>query len=365
MPKFNTIVGMYCESSKELDLQKVWHYDEVELCSLGKKNLEFLYSVESLTRDKYWDLCWTLQGIMEFQDLQKIILPHSGKFLQQNYCFFESLNVLREAFLAGINSCTHISIAGLRSALEFILAHSYWESLKQNESDFKKFYSWLGGEQKSISFKELYLQFIKKYDPPQDWQMIQKIIAIYEKLCSYSHKPLLNESVTLIKESNLPVVSPEILSYWVDIAFETAITILHILIAMYPMSLYPVDILLKFGFNTPTGCFFDKYNAVPLQRALGGEKWNAYRKAFEDNDDVRVLLQMYRSKRDLSITEILDTVSEEDKFPSQQDINSRDDNLLIQVIVAQKAKMRSNLLALTYWVNAEADNFDVKIYKQQ
>lgn len=341
-------IALYNTADIKLGLKEVWNYQHSELSELGNKNIEFLSNAKNEIEKDYQDLCWTLQAILEFQDLQSTIIPQSGQFFQQNYCYYESINVLREACLSGLNCCLHTSFSGLRSSLELILMHLYWKQKMESQSTYEIFYEWLFTGNRKPKFTELQSFVSKNYNYPINWDMEKRINKTYSKLCSYSHTPLLHESLTSMKMSNLPGISEKVLNYWVLLLHETAVIILLLLIIAYPICLFPVDTILKFGFNTPVGAFFDRFNYVPLKRAIGEILCNEYGLFYKTNIDVVYKLEWFNSRPYLELSEILSTWSEDEEGPIPRGINSIEDSQINSMIAQIKAKLRVISLGLTY-----------------
>jgi len=339
---------IYSKADRALDICDVWGFENDELNQLGQKALEILNNHASDINVKYHDLNWTAQSILEFQDLQNTTIPIKGKFIQQNYCFYESLNQLRESFLCGINSCYSASFSCFRSALELLLLHLFWEQKKHSEKELRNFYNWLEGKKAKPTFSQLLAFAEDYYSFPKEWSFRKEIKDLYSKLCSYAHAPLLNESVVFIRGTITSSINNEVLEYWISIAYEVAQVILKLLIIAYPQCLFPVDILKKFGFNTPIGAFFDKYNIVPLVRAIGQENWDKLTKTFSHNKDIKAKLEWYNQLKDLTVTEILLTWDSNDgEIPTNVEEIINDD--IFNLISSQKAKSRLMTFALAYW----------------
>jgi len=131
--------------SAGLSLQLVWHLDQTELSGLATAVLQALYTDHS-PNDAATQTTWLSQALLEFQDVQPLVLPQEGQFLNQNYLFHEALAALRECVLSGLNGSYHSSFAVLRSALELFLSHYWWRKRLQGEGSYEEFYRWLFGE---------------------------------------------------------------------------------------------------------------------------------------------------------------------------------------------------------------------------
>jgi hypothetical protein len=337
---------IYCKETNEIDILEVWSICEEELNIIAKKSIELL-STNLNIKQKYFDLIWANQAIIEFQDLQSTLIPNAGQFIQQNYCFYECLHVLREGVLCGIGGHYHASFASFRSALELILLHLYWETKKRNEVKFDKFYNWVMNGTSKPSFSELNASAAKHFFTPKEWNLRERSKEIYALLCSYSHTPILNESTTSIKGTNAAGLSINAISYWLNLAHKVVSVILQLLISAYPMCLFPVDIINKFGFSPPIGIFFDEYNTVPLKRALGQSSWYSYRNLFEKHDNVKSYLTYFESKQTLTKKEIIHTwPTPEEPKPKDE---SFDEEYITKFIIMNKVHLRALMLSMTYF----------------
>jgi hypothetical protein len=296
----------------DLSLLNVWDIQARELSEQGRDVLRILEQSDAKIKSDYHRLAWTGQAILEFQDLQQIILPESGPFLHINYLFFQSLDTLRQAVLTGLNGQTQASFAILRSALENFVFHYWWRSVLLKERTFEAYYAWLRGEPPKIkvpTFARVIADTFARLDLPRDAIDLDTFKALYDQLCSYVHKPLLAESLTTIRGGNIPGVSHEETLYWLDFANRTQRALLDLGIGNSPQALFPIDIHRKFGFSTPVGALFDHSNFIPLKEALGDDITLNYQKHYETRNPPKDTLHWAESHRDLTDEEILNSWS--------------------------------------------------------
>lgn len=325
--------------------------NDYELNDIGKHTIIKL-ETDELSK-LHNEFAWLIQSIWEFQDMQGGRVFLNDLWLKQGYCFFEAINTLRESILAGINSYYHVSIGGLRSSLELILLHLYWESIKDSSIDLSEFGDWIYGRVSKLPFKRLITNVNNNFCFPQDWELTKNVESIYGRLCSYAHTPILKESITKIKNTNMPYANLETLKYWMMLYIETLKCLLHLLIACYPMSLFPVDVLLKYGFNSPMGLFFDQVNFRPILRVLGSEKWEKYQEWYiSNNSNVSSLLEWHESHPDKSLEEIKKTWDKDEKhtkeYKTLKSIKSIDDHELEFLLFLTKVKIRATQLSFIY-----------------
>src|SRR4051794_150196 len=119
----------FLKPKPNLSISEGWNIESHELSQHGGGVVKLLEAPESDLESTYEYLAWYSQAILEFQDLQPVILPKSGPFLHANFLFFQSLEALRQAVLTGLNGQVSASFAVLRSALENFIFHYWWRSL--------------------------------------------------------------------------------------------------------------------------------------------------------------------------------------------------------------------------------------------
>ena len=290
-----------------ITLSDVWTIQPEELSEHGRQVLEVLQDQEPAATTTYHRLVWSAQAILEFQDLQPIILPKRGPFLHINFLFFQSLEILRQAVLTGLNGQTHTALGTLRSALEHLLFHYWWRARLLKEQTFESYYAWLRNEAQKIkdtSFSQVIADAFKQIDLPPEATDEKSLRSLYKQLCSYVHKPLLSQSLTTIRGGNIPGISLPEISYWVSLLDRTQRVLLDIAVGNAPQALFPVEIHRKFGFSTPVGALFDHSNFIPLNEALGDNLITTYRKHYKTRNPPADTLLWAESHKDLTDEEI-------------------------------------------------------------
>ena len=336
-------------------LSDVWNIAKQELSPTGESVLD------RLAQDNEFDgLCqsvaWTAQALIEFQDLQSLPLPQEGRFVNLNYCFYEALSALREGVLAGLNGLFHASFAVLRSALELHVSHYWWRDRLMWAENYYPFYRWLTGDAGETPFREVLRTMYQNLELPENACGERDVNNIYRLLCSYAHKPILEESLISIKGSNLPITENLLLNYWLDALDKLQRCLVHLSIVTNPACLFPVTIYRKFGFNPPVGLFFDVSNSVPLQKALGDRQYKMFRDFYSEDERVRSALSYFYSFPDLTDDEILATYedahiedgAEYEDTHIKDDSNKPAESRIISRYILKKAQHRAMHIAFAY-----------------
>jgi hypothetical protein len=333
----------FLKPKPNLSISEVWNIESHELSQHGMEVVKLLEAPESDLKSTYEYLVWYSQAILEFQDLQPVILPKSGPFLHANFLFFQSLEALRQAVLTGLNGQVSASFAVLRSALENFIFHYWWRSLNMNEQTFEKYYCWLENRPQTFripTFAQVMNEVLTSLDLPVGAVDLPTLKSVYAQLCSYVHKPLLAEALTTIRGGNVRGISIAEIEYWLDLMNRTQRVLLDIAIGYAPQALFPIEVHRKFGFKTPVGGFFDNSNFIPLQQALGEEVVNTYRTHFQGREPLAESLRWAQSHRDLSDDEILAT------WDGASDIDDDDQPIeqrLLNRCTQNKAHLRAQL----------------------
>jgi hypothetical protein len=248
---------------------------------------------------------WASQALIEFQDLQMLLLPEAGRFLNTGYCFHEALAALRESVVAGLNGQVHAALAVLRSALELHCFHYWWREELWSAPTYERFYRWLETGEGGAGFSQVIAALFAQERLPPGATTETHVREIYRRLCSYSHKPLLDEAITPLRANDPTESGAPALFLWLSLLGAAQRAMLDLAIAKTPLAIFPLPLARKFGFNPPLGLFFDAANFAPLERALGSQVIATYRDHYRDRDPPQTQIEWFESRPERSEEEIL------------------------------------------------------------
>ena len=247
-----------------------------------------------------------LHAIQEFQDLQFMELGKGPYPNQSNYLFFEGLLTLREAVAAGLNNLFHGSLTLLRRTLEVFLFDAWWKPRLRSDEDWLRFQGWLDETWRPPPFRNIADDVYGSLTFPGCAWNKTDAVDLYAELCNYAHKTLPHKSLARVRGSTRPAHSPHLTEMWLYALHALTAVVLDLLIAECPMSMFPVCVYRKFGFNPPVGIFFDRTNFIPLKRALGTVV-TAYKDFYQQHQEVRDLQHWFSAYPNLSNDEVLAT----------------------------------------------------------
>ena len=290
------------------------------------------------------EVAWSTQALLEFADLANFTPSGEGRTQYKNYLYFEAVSALREATIGMLNGSPRASTGLLRSVLEMLLLHCWWQKRISRKGSSKPFYDWLEGRRNKPTFRDMVGNNFKWLGMPPDDAAKERVWSTYARLCSYVHAPIREESATMLNQGNVGLVSVGVLRNWLVLARNALRIALEQLVHLYPQSLFPVDINRKFGFNPPMGMYFDKFNFVPLKAVFGGAQIEVYKARLQDHEFVESGMSFYESRPDLTDEQILETWDGIEGSSAAD--RETDDPVVLWFQV--KAKMRVLSMVLTY-----------------
>lgn len=317
----------------------VWSFEEGELNERACINLRAAEDKTHALHKAFDATSWLHQAILEFQDLQRLNIPNEGPFGSTNYLYYEALTTLRESVLAGLSGLYHSSLAVLRSSLEMFVFHAWWQLTLEGEPSHEKYFAWLEGLGQSPPFKHALQDVIAKAKPPNCAEGYKTMYSLYQHLCSYAHKPLLAESISQLRGTNKAVASEAALAFWIKILREVSLAVVHMLVFCNPPCVFEAPIAAKFGFNPPVGLLFDESNVRVLEKAIGLETLESFRRAFRSDETVISLQESVDARPDLTHEQILKTWDKDKDVHGEAQCRSDEERLILRLSIL-KAELR-------------------------
>lgn len=346
--EFHGVARIFKVIPNVLRLTDVWSIDQKELSELGNDALKLLGGPPEPLSSLSQQVAWQGQGLVECQDLQALAIPVRGRWLNNPFLFLQALYVLRQVVIAGLNGQIHLALAGLRSALEAFTFH-YWWSVRLGPADnYEPFYEWLSGSRGNIPFRQAVDDVFSQLPYPPEAISKTDFNLLYATLCSYAHKPILDESLLAIRGGNFLRVDSNELFYWLSLLAGTQRVMLDMAVSHTPLALFPVDLYRKFGFNPPVGVFIDRYSGPIFERALGKSVYASYRGHFNALDPPAGQLDWFHGFPDLSDEDVLASWKEDtnDEGPNR----TFEEKVLLR-LTKMKAKMRAILWGFSFREN--------------
>ena len=341
--QFFSMIRVYRDPRDAISLRDVWTIVDGELNSIAEVAWERLQKDKGLA-GLHCEVAWAAQAVVEFSDLANFTPSVKGRLQYRNYLYFEAVSALREATVGMLNGLPRASTGQLRSAMEMLLLHCWWQERISRKGNSAQFFDWLEGRRRSPKFRDVVENNFDWLAISSDATTTKRAHSTYQKLCSYVHAPIREESLTMINQGNVGYVGVNVLRHWLILARDVLRIALDHFVHLYPQCLFPVDIVRKFGFNPPVGMYFDKFGFVPLRAVFGEEAIESFRAGLRGHKAVEAAMDYYESRPDLTHEQILATWNEEH---GSGPVGDESDDLTALWFCA-KAQMRLVSMALTY-----------------
>ncbi len=341
---------IYRHVNDEISLRDVWAIRNEELNATAEIIEKHLHDEKELSR-LHHDVAWLSQALIEFASILDFPSPQERLWWRKNYLYFEAVNALREAVVGMLNGVFRSSIGTLRSALQMFLLHCWWQERMMRGKKTKHFCEWLEGKRDAPPFKNMLRDNLSFFDMPSNDAEVEKAYKIFEQLCPHVHAPLIEESLTTLRQGNVRSVTTPALLYWLTLARDTLRMALDHFVHHRPQSLFPVDIPRKFGFNPPVGMYADKFSFVALNAALGDERIRECREKLRDHDIVQSVTDFYEMRPDYTAEQISATWDDDCRREFGDDIPGNLDACWF--LVKNKLRVTSMVMAYTSDVSSK------------
>lgn len=338
------IARIYRRPDDAISLRDVWTIFDEELNEAGRFACRRLLDEKELS-NLHREVAWSAQALIEFMDLANFTHSGAGRVQYKNYLYFEAVHALREATIGTLNGSPRASTGLLRSVLEMIFLHCWWQKRIERKCSSEQFYDWLEGRgSKKPRFRDMVTNNFEWLEIPAEPTAKDDVLRTYDRLCSYVHAPIREESVTILNRGNVDETGTGVLRHWLVLARDVLRFGLEQLVHLYPQCLFPVDVIRKFGFNPPVGVYFDRFNFVPLEVVFGADFIDSRRARLHDHTLVEVAKDLYESRPDLTDEQVLQTWK---RAEGADDADRETDDPVLLWFKA-KAQMRMASMIFTY-----------------
>jgi len=254
---------------------------------------------------------------------------------EQFYFYFESLRLLRESLLCGLNGFAVATNALLRPFLEFSVLQNYYYRTIEASGSFAELERYLknglGPNARTALKKALPPHAFCK---PIRFRISQHLGGLSQSTLHPYH-PVLSQAH---HRSDVHVHSLDSFHFWqtLSMVLEAALWMYYV---NFPMLFSPVDVLRRFGFNGPVGVFIDEFGSLAVRNSLSRQDRNVFSAYAEAQQKTVDHIAFYNSHTDLSDDEIISGWRADDNGPFPGLLNG-----YVQTV----AKLRATRAALAH-----------------
>ncbi len=179
---FFTMIRIYRSADVEISLRDVWTIADGELNDLAElvwKRLREEKDLAALHRE----VAWASQALTEFADLVGFTRCSAVRVQDGCYLYFEAVSALREATVGMANGSPRAATGLLRSVMEMLLLHCWWQERLSRTDNASQFYEWLKGRRKKPKMRDVIADNFERLGLPADEGAIQNVYRTYDRLC--------------------------------------------------------------------------------------------------------------------------------------------------------------------------------------
>lgn len=266
---------------------------------------ETLDALEHMAAPEWYRFKWQLTAFTYIQDafdtpFYDAVDKDALLLFEQFYFYFESLRLMRESLLCGLNGFAVAANALLRPFLEFsVLQNYYYRQIEERRSYAELLRYFRGGPKPGIQVALKKALPKDSFCKPVRFRINQHLSGLSESTLHPYH-PILSQAQ---HRSDVHLHSIDSLHFWqaLSLTLEAALWLYYV---NFPMLFSPVDVLRRFGYNGPVGVFVDRLVAEAVKKSLAPQDHDAffgYAKAQQKTLDH---LAFYNSHPDLTDQEI-------------------------------------------------------------
>jgi len=325
----------------------------------GKEILKLMEGSNAPCKELYLKLKWSILAFLTVQDTFDGVIydvdDASGIGLK-NYFYYESLNLLREYIYCGFNNCLGAAQHLLRTIMEFNIKQLYFEEVCA----------------RSCSYKPV-LKYLQDGVCPSAASMLNKTFAEYEqaKPLKKSVSSLYSRLSKIVSHAYTPIYSArssgkmrheysmDSIVFWADL-YVVLSQILWMYYFCHPQLFNPKDVVKKFGFSPPCGCFITKERHIAIKKSLCRSDYKMFKDLALNSSKIISLNTLYDTRSDLSYKQVQDTWDISlGEMP--KDTNVAFYAILVQLHAVQEAT--ASFVAYEYRKEQEKkyDNIDSKV----
>jgi hypothetical protein len=292
--------------------------DDKELAPVSERILSNESNFRSNIEQELDDVNWSVRAYMQYQDILNRSYSSNSlddsdpeskgldveDFMNRNYCYYESILYLRQSILSFLNDNFHSAFLSLDQFFSLCLHHCYWE-LNKKESGIREYYDWLKGKELRLGRNILIDRIIEylirtretDHDNFDDIENCLKRLAEIHDL--KSDVPRLQDSVTL-EQGGFKGSNNDIIENYLEIVSETVSEMNKLLLHVYPLILFPVNIHKKFGFFWPGGILVEDSNSKIIRKSVGSDSFKELKSLYSDNTEVVETLEWFHAQKTMS-----------------------------------------------------------------
>ena len=279
---------------------------ESMLTEYGKEILMLMEGNDAPCKKLYLKLKWSILAFLTVQDTFDGAIYNADDALGmglKNYFYYESLHLLREYVYCGFNNCLSAAQHLLRTVVEFNIKQLYFEKICAKSRSYQPVLKYLqDGINPGIT--PMINKVFDDYDLARPLKKsVSSLYSQLSKMSSHAYIPIysVRSSGRMQHEYSMDSVV-----FWADL-YVVLSQILWMYYFCHPQLFNPKDIVKKFGFSPPCGCFIAKNQHIAIKKSLCYSDYEMFKNLALSSDKIASLNTLYDSCNSLSYEQIQNT----------------------------------------------------------
>lgn len=257
----------------------------------------------------YRRLVTSIHGWVAFQELLPLRTRSSAettvdlaRMNLQHFPYYEATLALGESLGSVLDGHPIAARAMLRPFVEQALAEVHVHG-GDDERRIDRYFSFLEGSGPRPKFGNMLDDVFSEPRFQQFPTLEERVRIVYAATSSLLHLQIMDETgIEHLTTNRLHASAHE--AEWVVAAAVAVHRMLALLALRFPMSLFPVDVIRRFGYSRPVGVFADQRLADIVTASFSESDLGAMRESLANDPEVCDLLEWVNSQRELTDAEI-------------------------------------------------------------
>lgn len=283
-----------------------------------------------------------------------------------HHAYFEATLALGDSLAAGCGGHARAGLALLRPFVEFAVTEVYVNE-QEDEARLHDFLTYLRGSGHRPRFRTMLDEIFaeERFATVRSYRAL--VDLIYAGVSSWLHVPTVADSGLDMRAGNTVRSTVGETVYWMSILGIAVQRMLALMVLRYPMVLFPVDRIRRFGYGGPVGLVVDEPTSASILEGLGERHADALRGWLADDPEVTSIRDWVDSYPELSDEEIeadWERFASGQSDPDQYRATPKDGRAAMQVAAMGGMAWALDRVAASRYLAVEADLDPEEVFKK-
>lgn len=220
-----------------------------------------------------------------------------------HHSYLEATLTLGDSIAAGIAGHARAATALIRPFVEHAVTEVY-VNRQEGDERLHRYLAYLRGAGHRPRFGMMLDEIFQEDGFRLIASFREQVEAVYSASSSPLHVPTVDDSGLELRDGNRARSTPGEMTFWLGTLGIAVHRMLVLMAVRYPMALFPVDVVARFGYGGPVGMLVDDVISKGIADGIGIRHASALREMLKDDPSVSGILEWYANFPTLSEEEI-------------------------------------------------------------